>query len=49
MNVNEAWNKFISSGSVESYIEYSQLKQLEEANNADGNQGACNKGDGYKG
>ncbi len=49
MNVNDAWNNFIASGSPLSYIEYSQLKQVEEAKNADSNQGACNKGNGYKG
>ncbi len=49
MNVNEAWNKFICSGKVEHYLEYSSLMKQQEKENADNHQGTCNKSDGYKG
>ena len=49
MNVKEAWNKFISSGKIEHYLEYSSLIKNQEKNNADYHQGSSNKSDGYKG
>lgn len=49
MNLNDAWNKFISDGTVASYLEYSKIKNFQEAKNAVSNAGTDNKGDGYKG
>lgn len=49
MNVCKAWEKFISSGRIDHYIEYTSLKRNLEKSNADNNQSACNKSDGYKG
>ena len=48
MNVNEAWNKFIISGSPLNYIEYSQLK-FQEAKNAENHKSVSNKSDGCQG
>ncbi len=48
MNANEAWNKFILSGSPLMFVEYSQLK-IQEAKNAEDNQSACNKSNGCQG
>lgn len=49
MELENAWKKFVESGSPLSYIEYSCLKQQKEKIYADNNERTCNKSDGYKG
>ncbi len=48
MNINEAWNNFISSGSPLEFIEYSKLKTREDIN-AKNKQGFSDKSDGCQG
>lgn len=47
MNVYEAWNKFINSGSVYNYLEYLKIEKTGDCKNAKNNQGVGNKGDGH--
>ena len=48
MELENAWKKFICSGSPQCYIDYCYLKQQKEKNNAD-NKGASDKSNGGKG
>ncbi len=49
MNLNEAWNTFLQSGSPESYIQYANLRDKKEDENADFVTRISNKSDGCRG
>lgn len=49
MNLSDAWNNFVTTGKIDFYLKFCDIRKSEETNNATVNTGLSDKGNGYKG